>query len=171
MSKNKHKQQQKPQAPAQKAEPAKQEAPKLEAPAKHQRSQSNPMHVQWPTDPWGFTRELRKAILLAASKTAGDKDKKKLLDETLAVGLSFIEAKFKSDEAHRAQRLARANGGKPAAQPEAPKQEPEAPKEPEAPAEELESLEEPEAEGEASPENAEDAYFGDEAEMDEPQEP
>lgn len=56
---------------------------------------SNPAQIPWPTDKWGFTRELRKAVATAASRVKGDQNKKEILDETLKVALGFLEISFK----------------------------------------------------------------------------
>lgn len=57
---------------------------------------ANPTQIPWPTDKWGMTKELRKAVLMAASRLRGDADKKALLDETLNVAAEFIEVNFES---------------------------------------------------------------------------
>ena len=57
---------------------------------------ANPTKISWPTDKWGFTRELRKAVIGAASKLKGDPDKKRILDETIEVAIEFLEVNFAS---------------------------------------------------------------------------
>lgn len=62
---------------------------------------TNASKIIWPTDPWGFTRELRKAIVTSASRLNGDKAKKAVFDETVKVALDFVNAKYRKDAAER----------------------------------------------------------------------
>ena len=66
---------------------------------------SNPTKIEWPTDKWGFTRELRKAICITASKLRGDADKKRLLDATLEVAIEFLEVNYESSQRERKRAL------------------------------------------------------------------
>ena len=66
---------------------------------------SNPTKISWPTDKWGFTRELRKAVTATAAKLRGDADKKKLLDETLEVAIEFLEVNYASSQRERKRAL------------------------------------------------------------------
>ena len=66
---------------------------------------SNPTKIEWPTDKWGFTRELRKAVTITASKLKGDADKKKLLDDTLEVAIEFLEVNYESSQRERKRML------------------------------------------------------------------
>jgi hypothetical protein len=66
---------------------------------------SNPTKINWPTDKWGFTRELRKAVTLTAAKLKGDADKKRLLDDTLEVAIEFLEVNFESSKRERKRML------------------------------------------------------------------
>lgn len=59
---------------------------------------SNRAEVQFPTDPWGFTRDVRKALLDAAASVRGNDVKMKLLMETLAVGLAHAKKRFPEDK-------------------------------------------------------------------------
>lgn len=66
---------------------------------------SNPTKIDWPTDKWGFTRELRKAICITASKLRGDADKKRLLEATLEVAIEFFEVSYESSQRERKRAL------------------------------------------------------------------
>lgn len=66
---------------------------------------ANPTKIAWPTDKWGFTRELRKAVLTTATKLKGDADKKRLLDETLEVAIEFLEVNYESSQRARKRAL------------------------------------------------------------------
>lgn len=91
MSKNKNKQNQpqKPTVPAPKEPQTFQAVPPKEP--KLVRN-TNPTAIKWPTDPWGFTRELRAAVTTAATRCAGSTEKKELLDKTLEIALEFLDA-------------------------------------------------------------------------------
>ena len=169
MSKNKNKN--KPQAP-------KLEAPKPVAQAlapKACAKNTNPMAIKWPTDPWGFTRELRKAVCTAASRCAGSEEKKKLLDKTLEVAAEFLDASHEKkadrkaslmDKARREHVKTPAIAKKAKPEPEAEELEPELELElePDEDAPETEpEVEEPALEGA----DLEDALFGDEEDMEE----
>lgn len=125
---------------------------------------TNPMNIPWPTDRWGFTRELRKAFISCASKCSGDPDKLELMKATVALGSAFMLNKYTVDNHRRHELMAQAAAGVvPTPKPELK----EAPAEPEAEA--------PESEGEANPEisteePSEEALFGDESEMEETEE-
>ncbi len=58
---------------------------------------SNPTNLVFPTDRWGVTKDLKKAFIYTASRVAGDEAKKQLVDDTLAILLEHLEAKFKVD--------------------------------------------------------------------------
>lgn len=75
---------------------------------KADRANTNPMAIAWPTDKWGFTRDLRKAITVTASRLAGDADKMQVLQKTLELGAAFIAAKYQEDAARRAAILSKA---------------------------------------------------------------
>ena len=81
------------------------------------KADANPSNIEWPTDKWGFTRELRKAVLQTASKLKGDADKKKLLDATLEVAIEFLEVNYESSQRERKRmldKLAAREAGEPA---------------------------------------------------------
>lgn len=167
MSKKKNKPQaakQEPKtAPAPKAEPAK----AAKAPHKN----TNPMAIKWPTDPWGFTRELRTAVVKASTRCAGSAEKKELLDATLAVAVEFLDASHEKKAEKKAVLMEKARSEHVPTPPIAKAKKPEPEAEPELELEdEIEDVAEeeseedaPELEGDA----LEDALFGDEDELDE----
>lgn len=65
---------------------------------------ANSAHLEWPTDRWGVTKDLKKALTDVASRIAGDQAKKELTDEVLRIGLAHLEAKFTQDHTYRATR-------------------------------------------------------------------
>lgn len=160
MSKNKNKQ---PQAQT----PAPKQMQKFSAiPEKEHKpsKNTNPMAVKWPTDPWGFTRELRTAVTNTARRLAGDAEKKKMLDRTMLLAIDFIEAKYEEDQTKRARMGEKIKAKEDAkANPAAPKPVAKAPtpvKEQEIEAPELEEVQDDLTDAEL-----EDALFGDEVEM------
>lgn len=60
---------------------------------------SNPAKVEFPRDPWGFTTELRKAGLQAASGVRGDVDKNALFLQTLRILAQHAQSRLNSDAA------------------------------------------------------------------------
>lgn len=66
----------------------------------------NPAAIQWPSDQWGFTSEVRKAISLAAGKLGGSKEKEALLIGTIMVGLAHVKKRSEKDKRNRELRLA-----------------------------------------------------------------
>lgn len=71
-------------------------------------SSTNAAALVFPSDRWGVTKDLRKAIATTASRVAGAEDKMKLVRETLEIGLAHMEAKFERDAAYRAELKAKA---------------------------------------------------------------
>lgn len=59
----------------------------------------NPALVEFPADPWGFTTELRKAGLKAASNVTGQKDKNVILLGTLMVLMGHVKNRYLLDQA------------------------------------------------------------------------
>jgi hypothetical protein len=57
----------------------------------------NPALVEFPRDTWGFTSDLRKAGLLAASAVRGSQEKQDLLLATLRVIAQHSLARFDGD--------------------------------------------------------------------------
>ena len=66
----------------------------------------NPGAIVFPTDQWGFTSQVRKAVLTAASTVRGQDDKHLLLVGTLSVLLAHIKARLPKDKQYQADRLA-----------------------------------------------------------------
>ena len=60
---------------------------------------TNPNDLVWPTDVWGLTKDLRAAIVQAASRINGHEDKKALIDATLKIALAHLENKYTRDHA------------------------------------------------------------------------
>lgn len=54
----------------------------------------NSSFLVFPTDIYGLTKDLKKAIIASASRINGHEDKYKLFHDTLAVGLKHIEARY-----------------------------------------------------------------------------
>lgn len=57
----------------------------------------NPTFIEWPTDLWGLTHDLKAAFVAAASRVQGALDKKRLVDEVINIGRLHLEAKFTVD--------------------------------------------------------------------------
>lgn len=57
----------------------------------------NPALVTWPRDRWGFTADLKKAILLSAGAVRGNADKHDLLLNTLAVAIAHVQKRRAKD--------------------------------------------------------------------------
>lgn len=70
-------------------------------PARPVKASHNPTLLVWPTDVWGFTTQLKDAIVAAASRVNGAADKRALVDAVLATGLAHLEAKYAIDSAIR----------------------------------------------------------------------
>jgi hypothetical protein len=68
----------------------------------------NPSQIEWPTDIWGLTKDLKKAFLAAASRVSGQADKKELVDAVLKIAHRHLEAKYSKDSAFRAARIEKA---------------------------------------------------------------
>ncbi len=66
---------------------------------------TNPVNVKFPRDRWGFTSQVRKIGLGAASAVKGSKEKHDLLIATLAVLAAHIRARFDGDCDRAAARL------------------------------------------------------------------
>ena len=126
-----------------------------EAPARN----TNAMAIKWPTDPWGFTRELRKAVCIAASRCAGSEEKKRLLDNTLEVAMEFLDASHEKKAGRKAALMDKAR--KEHVKTPAVKQSKPIMEAANEPNEDAIETEEDALEGEA----LEDALFGDEEEM------
>lgn len=57
---------------------------------------ANPSNLVFPTDRFGLTTEIRKAVISATRKVGGDKDKVALIEETLRVLRGHVQATYKS---------------------------------------------------------------------------
>lgn len=57
----------------------------------------NAAELKFPTDKWGFTSEVKKAVLKAASSVRGNEEKQKLLLGTLAVLQAHIRKRYPRD--------------------------------------------------------------------------
>lgn len=66
---------------------------------------SNPAFLNWPQDRWGFTSELRKALLKAASGIQGDKEKHDLVMLTLGIGAKHVMTRFLVDKAYKQKQI------------------------------------------------------------------
>lgn len=73
----------------------------------------NPAFVVWPTDIYGVTKEFKTAIMKMASAARGDINKKKMIDETIRIGLAHFEAKFVKDKELRDAKFAAAKAEAP----------------------------------------------------------
>jgi len=73
------------------------EATTVEAEEATQVVSHNPTFVEWPTDLWGLTHDLKAAFVAAASRVQGALDKKRLVDEVINIGRLHLEAKFTVD--------------------------------------------------------------------------
>lgn len=57
----------------------------------------NAAELKFPTDKWGFTSDVKKAVLRAASSIRGNEQKQMLMIGTLAVLQAHIRARFEPD--------------------------------------------------------------------------
>lgn len=57
---------------------------------------ANPSNLVFPTDRFGLTTEIRKAVIAATRKVGGDKEKVVLIEETLRVLRGHVQAAHKS---------------------------------------------------------------------------
>ncbi|QOE32113.1 hypothetical protein CPT_Palo_054 [Rhizobium phage Palo] len=67
---------------------------------------ANPAQIVWPTDTWGITSDLRKALMRAAGSVQGVPEKHELFVATLMVGLAHIKARRDRDVGNREKRVA-----------------------------------------------------------------
>lgn len=66
---------------------------------------ANPALVEFPRDPWGFTSELRKVGLRAASSIRGNDEKHKLFLDTIRVLAQHALARLEGDAEAVARRI------------------------------------------------------------------
>lgn len=69
---------------------------------------ANPTYLQFPTDKWGLTKDLKAAMIAVASRIAGSDDKKVLFDEVLRIAVGHVNAKFAADKIKRDAQMAAA---------------------------------------------------------------
>lgn len=69
---------------------------------------TNGLAIDWPSDPYGLTKDLKTAIKQVASRIAGHADKKALVSATLIKAIAHLKVKFEADAAIRDARLAEA---------------------------------------------------------------
>lgn len=72
---------------------------------KEKKGSSNPTMLAFPTDKWGITKDIKKAFIEAASRVAGDEQKKALVLATVDVLLEHLDAKFDRDFTYKQQLL------------------------------------------------------------------
>lgn len=53
--------------------------------------------LEFPTDQWGLTKDLKTALIAVASRVNGHPDKLELVEQTLEVLLVHLKAKYRND--------------------------------------------------------------------------
>lgn len=66
----------------------------------------NPANLEFPTDRWGFTTDIKKIVLKRAASVRGQEDKHSLLLATMAILVAHIKARYPKDKERFAQMLA-----------------------------------------------------------------
>ncbi|WKV16990.1 hypothetical protein [Nostoc phage NMeng1] len=66
----------------------------------------NPASLEFPTDRWGFTSEIKKVVLKRAASVRGQEDKHSMLLATMAILMAHIKARYPKDKERFAQMLA-----------------------------------------------------------------
>jgi len=66
----------------------------------------NGASIRWPMDTWGYTTDLRKAVVRAAANTTGNLAKEDLLIGTLMVALAHVKKRRDKDRRNQAERMA-----------------------------------------------------------------
>lgn len=61
-------------------------------------AESNPAAIEWPTDPWGLTTELKRAIIRTGSRICNGQDKLDLVNEVLKIGFLHLSTKVSKKE-------------------------------------------------------------------------
>jgi hypothetical protein len=74
---------------------------KSRTPARGTALSANAALLSFPTDKWGLTKDVKKAIIHMASRIAGDPGKKALADATLKILLEHLELKVQADAQYR----------------------------------------------------------------------
>lgn len=67
---------------------------------------ANPAELKYPIDRWGFTSEIKKVVLKAASSVKGQDDKHELLMGVLAILLAHVKARKGPDAEVQARMFA-----------------------------------------------------------------
>lgn len=92
-------------APTYGSDPAVKVKPRIPVKARtkqsHREVSSNPALLQFPTDRWGLTKDLKKAVTQLTSRIAGDPAKKELADAVFKVLMEHYEIRFKQDKAYK----------------------------------------------------------------------
>lgn len=57
---------------------------------------ANPRDIEWPRDTLGVSADLKKAIILAAGKMNGQRDKLAVLLKVLEIGFAHVQARYES---------------------------------------------------------------------------
>jgi len=60
--------------------------------------------IKWPLDRWGYTSDLRKAVVRAAANTTGNAAKEELLVATLMIALAHVKKRRDKDRRMQAER-------------------------------------------------------------------
>lgn len=68
---------------------------------------ANAALLSFPNDRFGITKDIKKAMTQAASRIAGDAQKKALVLEVIDILLQHIDVKFEADKAYRAKLAAK----------------------------------------------------------------
>lgn len=66
---------------------------------------TNGMLIDWPSDQFGITKDLKAVVRQLASRIAGHADKKALVDSVLIMAIAHIKLKFDADAEARELRL------------------------------------------------------------------
>jgi hypothetical protein len=84
-------------------------APSYKAPTKQMQYEvsANPALLAFPTDRYGITKDIRKAMISTASRIAGDANKKDLVLQVMKILLEHIELKFVADNQYKLKIAAR----------------------------------------------------------------
>jgi len=79
---------------------------------KKYKTSGNATLITFPTDRYGITKDIKKAVISAASRIAGDQGKMDLVTEVLGILREHIEVKFKQDKAYRVKLAERSKAAK-----------------------------------------------------------
>ena len=62
---------------------------------------TNPSELQFPTDRWGLTKDVKASIVAMTARICGSPEKYELAKETLDTLLAYLEARYELDKAAR----------------------------------------------------------------------